>query len=412
MSTSKPTRRNSTRQRPPAAGQPAAISVETPATTPAAPPAEHTSLAQAQRNFKRGLKRADQLQLAHEVSVTQGPTLVGAYTNLLSVGSGYRTRRNADTGVPALQREPCVSFLVRRKWPTAGRPGHPQALPKHLLAFANVNGQRLLCAVPTDVRPRSDYGKPVPHDGGESFPFGILVRQAQADSYSAGVATCAVHRPAQPGTSYVLSCRHVLSWPAVDLSQNLAPRPVRLSRAPHSPLGKSTAVRGPLDAGLVAGFDAQLAAVEQPAALRDALGGLVFDSATSYLHEPGELDKDGGFYVATGRLGADGRRLLVWVNYEDTVTDFEMPYTRADGSKVVVRHDLVLFGVPAAPLIFGDSGAPAVRLRRGQQLVGMYIGGEDGRAFVIPAWQLMHPANYGLPAEAQWSLAPAGLVTG
>ena len=408
MSTAKPTpkpsakarRSGAARPQPPAAG------------VPIAPPAEHTSLAQAQRNFKRGLNRSAQLQLAHEVAMCQGPTLVGAYTNLLSVGSGYRTRRSADTGVPALLREPCVSFLVRRKWPTAGRPGHPQALPKHLLAFASVQGQRLLCAVPTDVQPRSEHGKPVPHNSVETLPFGIFVDQAQSKKFVTGVAACAVRRPAKPGTTFLLGCRHVLSRTELDTDPDQTHLPVLLGNEDRSALGQTTAVRGPLDAGPDAGFDAQLAVVEQSAALRGALGGLVFDSATSYVQDPSEMDKIPGFYVATGRLGDDGRRLLVWVTYRNTVRNFKMDYPRGDGSNVTVRHDLVLFGEPAEPLTFGDSGAPAVRLRRGQQLVGMYIGGEDGRAFVIPAWQLMHPANYGLPAEAQWSLAPAGLVTG
>lgn len=376
--------------------------------TPAGPPAEHTTLAQAQRNFKRGLAHAAQLQLAHEVAMSQGPTLVGAYTNLLSVGSGYRTRRSGDTGTPALLREPCVSFLVRRKWPTAGRPGHPQALPRHLLVFADVGGQRLLCAVPTDVRPRSDHGKPVPHDGAVILPFGIFVDQAQSHDFVTGVVTCAVRRPAAPGTTYVLSCRHVLSRTEQDIDPDQVQLPVLLGDEHRTPLGQSTSVRGPLDEQPEAGFDAQLAVVQQPAALRAALGGLAFDSATSYVHGPDEVGD--GFYVATGRRGADNRRLLVWVSYHNTVRDFKMVYTRRDGSGVTVRHDLVLFGMASDVLSYGDSGSPAVMQRRGRQLVGMYIGGADGRAFVIPAWQLMSPANYGLPAEAQWALAPAGLA--
>lgn len=367
-------------------------------------PPEHTDLQQARRNFDRGLTRSEQLQLAHEVALTQGPELCRAYDSLVSVSSGFRTRRTTASAEPQLHREPCLGFIVKRKWPTPGRDGNPQALPKYVLAFAAVRGDRAICAIPTDVRSKRDYGRPVPHgNGADELPYGILVDRPDAKSYSAGVATCAIQRPAAPGRTYLISCRHVLSRTDIELDTGQTDLPVLRGTAARTPLASTTKIRGSLDGGTTAGFDAQLAAVDDDKAQRVAMGGLAFDSGDSYLKQASDVER--GYFIATGRVGADGKRLLVWADHLDTIVNFQMKYPQVDGSRVTVTHDLVLHGVPQQPLTFGDSGSPAISFRRGQTLVGMYIGGGPGNAYIIPAWQLMTPSNFGRPGESNWSLA-------
>lgn len=367
-------------------------------------PAEHTDLQQAQRNFQSGLKRAEQLQLAHEVALTRGEELCLAYDNLISVSSGFRTRRMHAGAVGVVHREPCVGFIVKRKWPTAGRTGNPQALPKYLLAFGTVSGHRVLCAVPTDVRSKRDYGRPVPHGPAtDLLPYGILVDRQDAKRFSAGVTTCAIQRPAAPGQSFLMSCRHVLSRTNLELDTNQTNLPVLQGTAARTSLGSTTAIRGSLDGGSMAGFDAQLAVVESDEARKLALGGLAFDNGDSYLKQPGDIQI--GYWIATGRTDDDGNRVLVWVDHLDILVKFEMDYPQVDGSRVTVTHDLVLHGTPRQPLTFGDSGSPAISIRRGQILIGMYIGGSVGNAYIIPAWQLMSPSNFGQQGEGGWTLA-------
>ena len=145
---------------------------------------DQTSYADAERNFRRGLTRPEQLRLAHEAATTRSAELRLAYPGLISVGSGFRTRRSVAGGQPVLTREPCVIFVVAKKWKTTGRPGDPRRLPTHLLAVAGPDGQRMLCALPTDVRPLSQYGRPRPNAGGDDvpMPFGVLVRRTGDDA--------------------------------------------------------------------------------------------------------------------------------------------------------------------------------------------------------------------------------------
>ena len=367
---------------------------------PVAP--EHTDFEQALRNFSL-LSRTRKITLAHEVAVSRGPDLCAAYRNLLSVGSGFRRRRAGLQGGPQRVAEVCVSFVVSRKWATAGRDGDRQALPRHLLAFATLHRRRVLCAVPTDVMALAHYGRPRPHEGAANSPFGILVDSPEASDFAVGVVTCALTRPALPGRRWALSCRHVFSRTLLDGRDDPPGLPVLLDDGAQPVLARTADARGELVDRPASSFDAQLAEVAAPALLQHALGGLSYSAGGGYIRQPAEVGL--GYWVATGRADASGRRLLVWVDFHVTVANFEMPYDLPDGTRVMVRHDLVLHGVAEQPLGPGDSGAPAVRVRSGGSLVGMYIGGDGRNAYVIPAWQLFTPANLGRPGESGWAIA-------
>ena len=270
-------------------------------------PPEHTDLRQALRNFKR-LSRRAQLQLAHEIALTRGAELCLAYRNLVAVSSGYRTRRAGPGAQPRVYREPCVGFIVYRKWGAPARVDNPQALPRQLFAFGDIDGTRLLCAVPTDVRACSDYGRPVPHDGDGAVPFGVLVDSPAASDFASGVVTCAVHRPAAPATPFVMSCRHVLSCTDLVTDPDGSGLQVLLGTASRPTLGTTTALRGRLGDENAFSFDAQLATVGNPQALQRAKGGLSFDADDSFIAQPGDIE--GGFWIATGRSDANGKRVL------------------------------------------------------------------------------------------------------
>ena len=116
---------------------------------------EQTSYADAERNFRRALTRPEQLRLAHEAATTRSAELRLAYPGLISVGSGFRTRRMAAGGQPLLTREPCVIFVVANKWKTVGRPSDPRRLPTHLLAAAGSRSTSPRCCPRTTSRAAS-----------------------------------------------------------------------------------------------------------------------------------------------------------------------------------------------------------------------------------------------------------------
>ncbi len=368
-------------------------------------PVDETSHADAVRNFRRRLTRTQQLRLAHEAATTRSAELRLAYPGLVSVGSGFRMRCAESGGRPVLTREACVIFVVARKWRTTGRPADPRRLPAHLMAAAGTEEQRILCAIPTDVRPLALYGRPQPRASFSEvpMPFGVLVQAPGSEDDVCGVVTCGVQRPGQPGTVFAMSCRHVLSRSLIDSDDSQTALPVLLNRDDQPGLGKTSAVRGELLRSPGHGFDAQLIKLRGSAELRQAMSGLKFALADAYLQDPGDLGL--GFWIATGRADGKGRRKFVWVDYTGTVKDFEMPYPLGDGSVVRVRHRLVLHGISESLLMPGDSGAPAVRTQGGRQLIGMYIAGKGVNAYVLPAWQLFNPRNLGIGNELSWGVA-------
>jgi len=368
-------------------------------------PIDETLHADAVRNFRRRLTRPQQLRLAHEAATTRSAELRLAYPGLVSVGSGFRMRYAGAGGRLELTREACVIFVVARKWRTAGQPTDPRRLPAHLMAAAGAHDQRILCAIPTDVRPLALYGRPQPRAGGSAvpMPFGVLVQAPDSDDDVRGVVTCGVQRPGQPDAVFAMSCRHVLSRSLIDSDGTRTALPVLLNRDDQPGLGKTSVVRGELLRSPDHGFDAQLMKLRSSAELRQAMSGLNFARADAYLQDPGDVGL--GFWIATGRADGKGRRKFVWVDYTGTVKDFEMPYSLGDGSVVRVRHRLVLHGISESLLMSGDSGSPAVRTQSGKQLMGMYIAGKASNAYVLPAWQLFNPRNLSVGNELSWGVA-------
>jgi hypothetical protein len=170
------------------------------------------------------------------------------------------------------------------------------------------------------------------------------------------------------------------------------------------PIGQPTAIRGSLG-GAPGDFDAQLARLEDATLATRALHGLSFQRDPAYVLGPDDMASEAGFWVATGRRGADGGRLLVWVDYEFPVPGFTMEYTLAHGVTRQITHTMVFQGTAHDRLAPGDSGSPAILTQGGSRLIGMYIGGDGVNAYVVPAWQLLNPRNFGITTGESWTLA-------
>ena len=344
------------------------------------------------------LTPAQQLQLSCRVAGHRRAKLLEIWPGLRAVGAGYRLRRGLDGCERIVHDEPCVHLLVERKWPATGLQGRP--LPRHLRAAITLNGRRIWCAVPTDVQEMPAAQEAIcARNGKDTWPFGIRVGDGIP---MCGVATCCIRRPRDPSVTYLLSCRHVLGRTAMDADRNRSGLQVDLGSTPYQTVGRTTSIRGRLADAAQASFDAQLAEIE-PQGVDDVMHGISFESAESYLRNPWDVGL--GYWIATGR--ADGSyRHLVWTDHVGVVTGFDIPYALGDGSQVVARHDLLLRGRPGEPLEFGDSGSPATTATSGHRLMGMFIASSERFAYVIPAWQLLSPLNYGRLGETRWELVP------
>lgn len=347
----------------------------------------------------RSLPLGQRFALVRSLVNDRQQELVLAYKNMIRVAYGYKTKGGDARGRGSkLVAEPCVVFVVGRKWRTPGRATDPQKLPATLKATWVVRGKPVQFDVPTDVRAQVFYGTPRPRAGDAGSPWGLKVLRPNRPN-ALGAATCLLQRANDPDL-YVLSCRHVFSRTRVD-DDNVPAGLVVTTRQLGTPLAATTAaIRGPLQPAPAPSLDAQIARVKSKTALAPVLAALRFGGSPAWARNPLEIGD--GFYIATPRVGAGGGRLFVWVEFKD-VGPMDIPYPLAGGSGVPVRHGELIFGHAEEPLEDGDSGSPAVRTRDGDRLVGMFIASQGKNVCCIPAWDLLDPANYGLN-EAPWRL--------
>jgi hypothetical protein len=346
---------------------------------------QRRNVREAQRVFNE-LPPEQQMTLTKEQVETRAEELHRAYENLIQVSYGYRLRRRKDKGGTRVVRKPCVIFIVDKKWSDGA--GHSDdALPKFLYAYCTVNGERKLCAIPTDVDEAEQLLKLKP----EALP-GIEVTASAATQAEPGSITCAVQRSSQPDMTYIISCRHVFS-----LSETLHPEQ-RVSavqlRGGGKSLGITLKVTGVLQDEPPLSFDAQLAEMTDAEALRTALNDIRF---LDYAHTQDDFPPE--YWVITPHGP-------VKVHFVQIIKpSFPLDYSRSGINKVVHEELVVSHFTTADKTGRGDSGSPVATEKTGGVLLGMHIAGSDDRTGTIPAWQLLSPKNYKRAASTEtWSL--------
>jgi hypothetical protein len=366
-------------------------------------------VAQARKNSRQHGDAALLAMLAHEIAATRGPELTLAYRNVVAVAAGFRQR--GEGAARRMTAEPCVIFIVRRKWTRdeVGMP-HQQALPRWLVAYAERDGERRPFAVATDVQPEAGFGAPRAHGGAVWAQRANLPR-------AAGALACAVDLHTAQGTQRcVLSALHVLT-PRPDL---LSPGPQRkLPILPfdatggwlHAPtLATSLRIGGrlrPEEDPAFPSFDVQLASADLPHALRDVVGAprlhagvpfvRSFEQLVSLAAPPARL----ALVVPANHPTAPGRPPIRLRLSALLPAPFAIEYGVCRGESRttawIFHEGLLKLDPDGAPApVPGDSGSPVVLSRPdgSATLVGLHIGKADGASLAIPAWQLFDLARY------------------
>ena len=359
----------------------------------------------ARKNY-RNLDREVQLALASEIVATRSAELCLAYENVVGLAYGLRLRVGSNQ-MRRVTDTVCVCFVVREKWTATAKVDRKQTIPKELFAYATINGERRLCAVPTDVESAEMY-----MDAGPSGHREIVdVSQSASNGKSVravGALACLVQRPEfKPDQTWALSCRHVLSLSLKGNSRLSSGLPVKVRTNRGTTIGKTTAVRGPLRTSGYS-FDAQLLKVSNLKALQSTLAGISYDDADSYAN--GLRDIPGNYFVLVPRPSGSRRRSHAAIPL--SMARIHSSHTLSYGGRIngQVTHRIVIESRANGPQLGpfpGDSGSPVVTRPDGGVLLGMHFGGKKsgGLSFMIPAWQLLNPRNYGRSREVPWKLS-------
>lgn len=370
-------------------------------------------LVNARKSFDR-LTNAAQYTLVSEVAFSRRREFVRLINSVVTVSHGLRRRRN-DAGEDDIHYEPCVIFFVRKKLESESL-GQSQRIPSELLAHVDVDGQRVLCAVPTDVQSQERL-----LDVRAQALNGIYA-QANTGYAEYGAITCVVQD--DNDRLYAISALHVLSpSPAIHDGGliELGTEFFTTSTA-MPPLGdaylQASAFGGRLVRAPGESLDVQLAEVLNLETLRNALAGLRLSKDKPYVESESELHE----------MLADGRRLLVLVpeNHPRYLGDpRQFPEATLSGGETgrMIHYNFAGAGTvysfqncielqiqPNAATEAGDSGSPVVIPfdDTSYSLVGMHIAGDSARrtSTVIPAWRFLNPFSY----EDVQGVVPSGAL--
>jgi hypothetical protein len=321
----------------------------------------------------RALPSSAQMMLARETVETRRHELLRAHRDLVAVGYGHRT--TGEKAAEIKSGEPCIVFTVKRKWSKkkSARNTARNTLPRHLEAFVDFQGARRFCAIPTDVRGLNQLGDVLPH--------GNQMVHAQSDPYwSFGMGCCAVRL--NEGKRYLLGCHHVLA-----LSEVVQPVPDQvnvLSAASRQKyIGRLSGYFGVVNPDGTF-IDAALAEIDDLNDLNDVV--LEPPPNGRFVQDAGELAHL-CIIRAAGHVEIPARFVTVHYDY---------PLANWGALGTVTLPVLVEIQSQSAPAEPGDSGSPVFD-ETGSVFQGMHIGGtDDGRAYFIPAFELLRASNYGM----------------
>jgi hypothetical protein len=376
---------------------------------------------QAAARFDALPTAAARMALVREIVATRARELTLAYRSVAAVLAGYKARSSPDG--ETLHAEPCVVFVVKRKWATPEAGTAQQRLPARLLSFgpaapgagAGVDGAgRVLYAVPTDVQPARRYL------GARAQASGcITVADPDPVCNLPGTLTCWMHVHNLSGAapqSVGLSAMHVLS-PVPHAALPAEGAGFTAFGTPPVVRGSSLLWGGRMDLASGQVFDAQCAAMADSNWLDTAYAGWQLSASDPFLTSPAALDRLAPntvfrVLVADNHPASGGAaRPPVLAQFRAMVgAETDIAYqVRRNGQRfeVPLHHaELIVLQLRAGgpTTLSGDSGSAVLATQADGSIVfvGMHIAAAQGLSYVLPAWQLFDPAR--------WSALPAGTV--
>lgn len=348
-------------------------------------------------NVWEALEIDEQHGLTSEIARSRAAELRLAYPSVVSLSSGYRTcGRWGDAGDRRrVTREPCVVFMVNRKW--AKRPRSAltlkKELPRYLLAFCNQrtgkNVSRVMCAVPVDVIQSGDHAGTLRSDRAERSRAYDTGDPPRRKNISGSLA--ALVRSSETGERYALTCHHFGAMSKRYDGDPVGSASIELDDDPNA--GEYATLSEHMgrivdppdrsvDAALLRPTDGQIAQV------RRAIGPYRPDVAWSALDNPPERVV---VVVSNGREPATAK--FVHRHY-----DFNDLKYFSSGRAQPVHLEMWEYNVIGSKSTFGGDSGCAVLDESYQYFVGMHLGGVDGsnRIFVLPAYLCLDPESYGL----------------
>lgn len=350
----------------------------------------HPTQVAAARSAFNQLDRETQSTLVEELVETRSAELCRAYRNVIDVSIAFKRRCKA-SGDVKLIRKPCVRFLVKKKWTSEEEQNPDEELPKFLFSYSTLNGERRLCAIPTDVVSADEYAHIVP----QSNQIVVTPKRNAGDHNALGVITCVVKRSEEDEQAFAIGCRHVFS-----ITKRRSPRffvgTVQIQQDRRH-VGETRNIRGEMVANKKYSFDAQASVIEDLTALRQCLDGLKLDG-----YAGNHTDIPNSYWIQV-----PGRAPVKAENQSPRpIIGFGINYSGVG----LVFHQQLIEG--RALTRGGDSGSPCTSRKNGGLLLGMHIAGPSpksgtgpGPVFMIPAWQLMRRSNYkGASSTDDWVL--------
>lgn len=370
---------------------------------------------EARRQF-RGLNSTVAMAVATRLVEMRRAEWIATYPDLVSVSVGYRSKRRGAAGTPALLRQVCVIFVVRRKRKPSTK-GRWLPLPSFVMSETVIDGERQLVAIPTDVVDARETAGAV----AESFADGLYVRRGSGlEQY--GSACCVVRledEGQQTHGRFLLGCRHVFNPSGAHMDDSpRAGASVYRGRTGDSFAANTTSIGGIFWS--VEGkysFDSQLVEAQDD----DWLSGYdlsvdhIFSSRDDFVER--DLMYDCEVLVPSVALNKSFHSRHPGRKRPKVYTRFQR-YRYADqpiNYPTFGRHlshqellELKVYRPSTRPngvwaTYPGDSGSPVIMNCDGKiWLVGMHIGGvgshtnlaDPRRSIVIPAWALFNHYNY------------------
>ncbi len=328
---------------------------------------------EAQRAWLR-LSSTEKFQLAREAVQTRAGEWKLGYKDLISVGYGYRTVGAASDNVV---QEPCIRFMVARKWRKGCRgpkPAPNQLLPQCVLAYCTLGGKRRLCAIPTDIADGRSYARVRAHANSL-----VWASTPSVVSIVRGGFCCAVQYRGS-GPVYGLGCFHVFGMLGVG---GQPPSQVTVKNASNAPIGR-LAYYQPISQNQI--FDAAVVEITDLAAFQ-ALVKEPRPNALSAVDENG-LSKSAYSIHSFQNGPLDATFVGVWPEDSSGKIRYNhYPNLRQKAALVELR--ILASRVTSG----GDSGSPVFN-GSGTILQGMHLGGDNRKVFFLPAYELLRASNY------------------